>query len=153
MLTEDDVVAAVCAYLQSEGWTIVRSAATTQRGDDIVAKRGAEPQVFVEAKGETSNRAGSTRHGKPFDSSQCRDHVANAFYSAAAFIGLGQPAIALPDTRRHRAYVAKIGTAMDALGIWVFWVAADSTVSCTGKASHPPGSTGQQVASSAGAAR
>ena len=131
MLTEDDVVDAVCIYLEFNGWTIIRRAATTERGDDIVARRGTDPDLLVEAKGETSNRAGSVRNGKAFDSSQCRDHVANAFYSAAALISRGQPAIALPDTTRHRKYVDKLGRALEVLGIWVFWVGTDRSVCCT----------------------
>ena len=117
----------------------MRCAATTERGDDIVARRGADPDLFVEAKGETSNRVGSKRYGKAFDGSQCRDHVANALYSAAAYVGMGQPAIALPDTHRHRACVNKINRAIDALGTWVFWVAGDRSANCNGRVSRSQG--------------
>jgi hypothetical protein len=90
----------------------------------------------VEAKDEASNRAGSKRHGKPFDSSQCRDPVANAFYSAAALIRVGQAAITLPETPRHRKNIEKINAAIEVLGVGVFWVAPDRSVSCTGRASQ-----------------
>jgi hypothetical protein len=94
-----------------------------------VACYGSKRILFVEAKGETSNGAGSARHGKPFNCSQCRDHISNAFFSAATFVDNGQPGIALPNTRQHRSFVSKISEAVDRLGIWIFWVAADGTVS------------------------
>jgi hypothetical protein len=84
VLTEDDLVDAVCDHLETAGYEIMRRCATTQRGDDIVAvRRRSSIALYIEAKGETSNRPTSKRYGKAFSRSQCRDHVANAFYTAA----------------------------------------------------------------------
>lgn len=129
MLTEDQVVDAVCNYLNSQAWEIKSCSHTTEHGIDIVARRGTEA-LLVEAKGETSNKANSKRYGKPFNRAQCRDHVANALYVAAAMIGKGQTAIALPDTPLHRHFIDKVGKAIAELGIWVFWVTQNCTVSC-----------------------
>jgi hypothetical protein len=134
LLTEDDVIDSVCRYLKRAGWRIDSCAKTTERGYDIAARLRPALKLFVEAKGETSNRASSARYGKPFSSSQFQDHVAKAFYSAAASIGVGQAAaIALPDNKDHRKYIDKVQKAIKKLGIWVFWVASDRRVSCTHK--------------------
>ena len=63
VLTEDDVVKAVCDYLRSRGYQIERCFATNEKGSpDIIATKGAE-RILAEAKGETSNRPGSGRYG------------------------------------------------------------------------------------------
>jgi Holliday junction resolvase-like predicted endonuclease len=139
MLTEDEVVDAVCSFLESCGYRIVRRATTMERGDDIVAAKGDDRfTLHVEAKGETSNRRNSARFGKPFDAAQCRDHVANAFFAAAAQLsapqsGARRVGIALPDTRRHNNCVAKIQRAVDLLEIAIFWVTADRRVRLASK--------------------
>lgn len=136
MLTEDDVVNAVCAHLTSIGYKIKRKSATTERGDDIMAVRRRSPTaLYIEAKGETSNRRTSNRYGMPFSRSQCRDHVANAFYTAARMVSKrtlpkgASVGIALADTRLHREFVENVQEAIHRLGIGVFWVASDRTVS------------------------
>lgn len=140
MLTEDDVVNAVCAHLTAAGYEIKRKAATTERGDDIVAVRRRSPvALYIEAKGETSNRRTSNRYGQPFSRSQCRDHVANAFYTAAKMADRkrlpkgGSVGIALADTRLHREFVNNVQQALDRLGIGVFWVDTSHRVGLTAK--------------------
>lgn len=88
MLTENQVIAFVCRHLRSLGYEVTQELNTTQRGRDIVAKTaGAAPtELQIEAKGATSDRQGSARFGRPFDSAQVRDHVANAFYGAARML-------------------------------------------------------------------
>ena len=55
-------------------------------------------------------------------------HVAQAFYKAAETLarhegeGEVRAGIALPDTRRHRAYVERIEPVLRQLRIAVFWV-------------------------------
>jgi len=132
MLTENQVIEAVCRFLELNGWQIIKKARTTQKGHDIIAsKKGLG--LKIEAKGETSDRQGSARYGRPFDSAQCRDHVANAFYSAAAALhtsGLSElvVGIALPKTPKHRELVNDIKIALDKLEIAVFWVDKDMRV-------------------------
>ena len=91
MLTESGVIAAVCAELQRRGYEIRQQLSESQRGDDIIATKYAEPTrtIYVEAKGETSSKNASARYGKSFDSAQVRDHVANAFYKAALVLSRG----------------------------------------------------------------
>ena len=131
MLYEDDVIDAVCDHLQQHGFTISRKCASTMRGDDIVAhSTGSIRDLHIEAKGETSKRKGSLRYDLPFDGSQVLDHVANAFYRAAKMAANGcTGGIALPATAPHQKRIADIAHALDRLGIIVFLVADDRTVS------------------------
>jgi hypothetical protein len=131
MLYEDNVVDAVCDHLRRHGFIIKKKCASTMRGDDIIAQGiGSIRELYIEAKGETSNAKGSLRYGHPFNDSQILVHVANAFYRAAKMATNGRVGgIALPDNSAHRKRVAPITHALDRLGIIVFWVAADRTVS------------------------
>jgi hypothetical protein len=136
MLTENDIIEAVCRQIKTHGYDVLRQLTTRERGLDIVArKHGVEPiELRVEAKGETSSKEVTNRYGKPFNSAQIRDHVANAIYTAATMLE-GVPvghmvrvAIALPGTKGHRKQVQAVIGAMTRLEIGVFWVAPDGAV-------------------------
>ena len=137
MLTENQVVDAVCKYLESRGYRITQRLTTTQRGHDIIAEKAdAGPvELHIEAKGETSDRLGSARFGKAFDTAQVGDHVASAFYCAASMFEEAsakkgvRTGIALPDTSLHRTHISRICGALEKLGIALFWVGAKGEVS------------------------
>jgi hypothetical protein len=101
---------------------------------DIVAKKVGSVAIdlLIEAKGETSDRQGSARYGKPFNSAQVRDHVANAFYCAASLLDPSSVSfrvgIALPETAQHRDRMSAVRTAIERLGIGVFRVGSDGDV-------------------------
>ena len=81
MLTENDVVDAVCEHLIQNGFTIQNQLTTRERGIDIVALNPATgAETLIEAKGETSSKGHTKRFGKPFHSAQVKVHVAEAFY-------------------------------------------------------------------------
>ena len=124
MLYEDDVIDAVCDYLRLHGFTISSQCASTKRGDDIVAHgTGKIRDLHIEAKGETSKRTGSLRHGSPFDGAQVLVHVASAFYRAAKMATKGRVGgIALPANPAHLQRIADIARAIDSLDIVVFFV-------------------------------
>jgi hypothetical protein len=136
MLTENQIVRAVCDHLAAAGYEVISQLLTTQRGRDIVARAARTPplELRIEAKGATSDRQGSARYGKPFSATQVRDHVAAAFYCAAAMRGGPQDqaevrvGVAFPETRLHRARVADIASSLAALRIAVFWVRDDLQV-------------------------
>lgn len=135
MLTENDVIAGVRDYLKSVGFDKIQCLKTNQRGDDIIAERSRDSlEVFVEAKGETSARLGSYKHGQPFDYPQVLVHVATAFYRAAKMLQQVPHdrnrliAIALPKTQRHLDRIADIQTILNRLQIGVFWVSSDLSV-------------------------
>lgn len=130
MLYEDDIVDAVCDHLKSHNFTIIRKCTARQRGDDIVAAGdGKIRDLHIEAKGETSSLKGSRKYGEPFSGFQIQDHVANAFFRAARMAVNGRVGgMALPKNAAHERCVARIQHAIDALGIIVFWVATDRSV-------------------------
>src|SRR4051812_38479128 len=91
MSSEIKEIAAVSDNLKQPGYVITQRLTTKQRGHDIIAaKHSTTPiELHIEAKGETSDRQGSARHGKAFNSAQVSDHVASAFYCAAAILQEG----------------------------------------------------------------
>lgn len=133
MLYESDVIDAVARYLQKRGWAILRKALPTESGVDVIAEKGRQ-QIWIEAKGETSSRVGSRRYGQPFNRSQVWDHVAKAFYVAAAHSEkeisgrIIQGALALPDTTLNHNFVDAIAKARKQLGIPVYWVKGPRSV-------------------------
>jgi hypothetical protein len=130
VLTEDAVINSVCDYLAADGWKIVSRAMPDQRGTDVVATR-AGIRLEVEAKGAGSSKPHTARYGKPFDQAQVRVHVGEAVLKALAVVAAGKAraAIALPDGPRHRSMVSPVRAALGRLGITVFWVGDDGTVS------------------------
>ena len=129
MLTENDVVEAVARHLEEQGWQITDTSHTDQRGHDILARRDGIV-LAVEAKGGTSSKRGTSRHGLPFNSGQKRSHVSVALYKAACVFSAGQyrPGIALPSDDGHRRLIEDILPALGALKVVVFQVAEDRTV-------------------------
>lgn len=81
MLTENDVIDAVCRTLLERGWETTSTATTRQRGDDVVAKKG-RVTMLVEAKGATSSKSNTARFGVEFSPGQVRTHVAVAVLRA-----------------------------------------------------------------------
>ena len=126
-LTENDVVAAVCQYLESKGFNIERRLTTTQQGDDIVATQPGL-KLCIEAKCATSARTGSRRFGRPFDSAQARVHVAEAVYRAIQVLSRPKDqvdiraGIALPANDCHERELASVKNMLKQLRIIVFWV-------------------------------
>lgn len=87
-LYEDDVVHAVMAHLESEGWTIDSFALSHQHGDDIVASRG-DQRLVIEAKGDGSSKSTTARFGKTFTRNQVKTHVAVAVVRAMGVASAG----------------------------------------------------------------
>jgi Holliday junction resolvase-like predicted endonuclease len=125
-LYEDDVVDAVCGYLELHGYTILQKCSSKVKGVDIIAKSAGGETFHVEAKGETSKVKTSKRYDKPFRRGQCHVHVAEAFFTAAATTNTAskgtRSAMAFPDTPYHREFVGRLQHALATLRIAVFWV-------------------------------
>jgi len=134
VLTENDVVKAVAAHLAENGYRIDKALTTIERGIDIVAEsRSTGDRLLVEAKGGTSSKSSTARFGEPFTLNQARSHVSVALYCAAKLYHRHSSenvtvALALPDDSVHRGLVNDIASALDVLGIGVFFVGADSRV-------------------------
>jgi hypothetical protein len=137
LLTENDVVDAVALYLEKCDYRIHSKLKTDQRGIDIEAEHvPTGKRLFVEAKGATSSKNATARFEKGFTPQQAKTHVAVAFYYVAMLreqhlssLAEVEFAIALPSDSAHTALVKKIASALDALGIIVFFVDKDRRVS------------------------
>lgn len=137
MLTEDQVVDAVRAHLESSGYKILSSLRSTERGVDLVARSHSDPpfELHVEAKGAGSSRLGSARFGLEFNSGQVFDHIAKAVLKALQAANAPgaqierRGGIALPDNRLHRRHIEPVAHALRRAGIAVFWVDDQGIVS------------------------
>ena len=133
ILVEGFVVESACRALAEAGWQVTPVPSTHAPGVDITAVQGTE-RLLVEAKGAGSSREGSKRYGKPFNSGQVEISVGAAIYKA---LGVRKPdlaGVAFPDLPLYRSKVG--GTRSEnlgLLGISVFWVAEDGSVTIDGQ--------------------
>ena len=131
MLTENDIVNILSDHLEAEGYMIVQSLNTIEKGIDIIAKRNGRT-LYIEAKGETSSKSHTNRFGKPFSKNQIKSHVSKAILTSMKILTSksdGQNievAIALPETEMHQDLIDDIHLALKKLGIIVFWVNQDT---------------------------
>lgn len=126
MLTENDVIDAVCSHLECEGYEIIEKRRTNERGIDVVAHHKERGRLLIEAKGETSSRDASKRFGKCFNAAQVRVHVASAVYGALCLHdNSNRVAIAFPDTALHRRYLQPLQSISNGLDIQVYLVKSD----------------------------
>lgn len=131
MLFESHVVDHVCAYLEKEGCKIEGRCHERQKGPDIDAIDGSGVRIYIEAKGQTSSNMRSKRFGKPFNTAQVKDHVANALYTAFAAKQKHPDArigMAFPNVICHKKYVEPISLILKAQGIEVYWVTEEGGV-------------------------
>ena len=128
MLTENAVVKAVKVYLEAAGYRVDKARSTVQRGIDLEAVHSAtNKRLLVEAKGGTSSKRKTARFGRGFTRNQAKSHVSVAFYYVAKLRQQhrgAQVAVAFPDDPNHRALIDSIRSALNELGIVVFFVNA-----------------------------
>jgi hypothetical protein len=88
-------------------------------------------------QGAGSSDSRTRRYGQEFSQAQVFTHVGEAVLKALRVIAAGQAeaGIAVPDSRNHRLQVELIRVALRRLGIIVFWVREDGTVSADGSTS------------------
>jgi hypothetical protein len=133
VLTEDAVIRAVRDHLVAGGWQIVSQAAPDQHGVDLAAVRNGT-RLEVEAKGGGSSKPHTARYGQPFTTAQVRVHVGEAVLTALKVVATGtaRAAVAFPDTPRHRAQAGPVESVLHRLGIAVYWVCEDGSVTSGG---------------------
>lgn len=108
MLTENDVIEAVCSYLIKKGYEINQKLSTKQTGVDIIAINPEGNFCYVEAKGATSSKPESSRYGREFNKSQVKTHIGMSL--VAAFKSLNEfpeaeSIIALPNNYNHQSLI------------------------------------------------
>ena len=124
-LYENDVVDCVIQYLEINGFRILNSSDTYSHGDDIVAEKEGK-KLYIEAKGQTSSKPGTSRYGKEFNRNQKMDHVSKAVYSSLKTenqLTRSQVGIALPADEVHIELIEAIIPSLKQIRILVFLVA------------------------------
>ena len=137
-LYEDQVVDAVINYLTRHDYRIIDFSHAGQKGDDIIAQSSdKKKRVYIEAKGGTSSKGGTSRFGKPFTKGQVTTHVSVAVYRAIDMKynrkgDIVLPAIALPKDENHLKVLNKIEDSLSELNIELFLVNEDLSVERAG---------------------
>lgn len=133
MLTENNIIDILANYLEKkEGYEIKNKLTTTQRGVDILAEKNGVT-LYVEAKGETSSKESSNRHGKPFTKNQVGTHVSVAILTSLKILSKDNDAsrkvaMAFPDNKNHRDIIELIAPALRRAGIVTYLVKENSVI-------------------------
>lgn len=131
MLDENALVDAVCDHLERRRFSITQRLTTRQKGVDIIASRG-RTIPCIEAKGASSSREGSPRHGKGFQSAQVAVRISRAVYTALQMAEenpRARIAVAFPSLPRFRLLWSRVENQLYKLNVGVFWVDQDGQVS------------------------
>lgn len=135
MLTEHDVIDAICRHLVAQGYDVSQRLAVTEKGFDIVARRPNTGRgVWIEAKGRTSASEGTPRFGQPFKTTQVFARVTDAFYMAAKMRSQStNPAVvigmAFADLPQYHVYIDAIAPVIRQLKFVVIFVDASRSIS------------------------
>lgn len=134
-MDENEVIAGICAHLIASGCHVEQRLHTTERGIDIIAR---EPEshrrILIEAKGGTSSRIGSERYGRPYTQTQVFDRAGKGIFTALKMRADHSEedvlcVLATPDTQWFRMYLAKVALLVKPLGIEVWLLSSDGSVS------------------------
>ncbi|MBL0319309.1 MAG: hypothetical protein IPP74_08485 [Alphaproteobacteria bacterium] len=134
MLSENELIDALCVYLKSYDYKIVVARTTKEKGIDVIAKKGTS-RLLIETKGGTSSFNGSKRYEKTFSPSQISTRVSRGSYTAADLRsnehqGEDKIALAFPDHPTYLKFIAKIRLVLEELDITVFLIGDDRSVKC-----------------------
>jgi hypothetical protein len=134
-MDENQVIEAVCAHLQREGWSIKQRLHTTERGVDIIAVQPTSGrQLYVEAKGGTSSSVGSARYGKPYTQTQVFDRVAKGIFTGLQLVQQYRTgehvevALAFPEGPWVRKYLLSVVEPLRAAQVGVFLADVNGSV-------------------------
>lgn len=122
MITENEVIDSVSSRLEKMGYEIKNKCNTSERGIDIYAVKN-EVELLIEAKGGTTSK-NTSRKGKPFNSSQVKDHVAMAILKAMQLKQKhpkSKICIALPCDEKHKRMIDTVRLSLESLDVVVIW--------------------------------
>jgi hypothetical protein len=130
-MNENQIVEAVCEFIEQQGGVIRQRLTTDEQGVDIIAEFLGE-DCYIEAKGATSADPNSARFGMPFTRSQIFDRVSKGFYTAACLRqqhpGNSIVGLALPDTPVFREFALAVEEPANHLRIRFFWVCPEEVI-------------------------
>ncbi|OGH91565.1 MAG: hypothetical protein A2534_04475 [Candidatus Magasanikbacteria bacterium RIFOXYD2_FULL_39_9] len=132
MLTENHIINILADYLEKDGYKIIQKLTTQEKGVDIRAEKNGVT-LYVEAKGETSSKESSNRHGKPFTKNQVGTHVSVALLTSLKVLSKDDKnskkvAMAFPDNKNHREIIELIAPALRRTGIVTYLVKENSVI-------------------------
>lgn len=133
MLYELDIIDSICQDLEQQGYTIInRKKEKRHEGVDIIARKdesGLRNFFYIEVVGGTSSDPTSKKYGEPFDSSQCKVHVAEQLYACMELLARPQIegatykiGMAFEDNDHYRRHVGTIKNVLDYLKIEVLFI-------------------------------
>lgn len=127
-MDKNQVIEELKKYLLASGYTLISECSTIMQGIDLVMKRGNQ-ELWIEAKGETSSRQGSSRFQMPFTDTQCHVHYSRAFFKACEMRDKAKLtkqnvriAIAFAHTKHYQKYFDRTNETRKELGIGLYWV-------------------------------
>lgn len=127
MLNENQITNILSSYLLNEGCRVMSKQTTTQKGIDLIVTDKNGITLYIEVKGGTSSRAGSSRYDLPFNSKQIPNHIGKAIlatFKAMEIYGTEgcKYAMAFPDTISHETALKAILSALQKLNIIIYLV-------------------------------
>jgi len=131
MLTENDVIKIVSHYLINNGYKIITTSKTTEKGIDIIAIHPEKGKCYVEAKGETSSIEGTKRYGKPFNRNQIKDHIGSVLLQTLKIKQENENAdvfIAVPFEKNHLQIFESIKKCLLQINIKVLFVKCNGDI-------------------------
>lgn len=117
MLTENDVVDIMQAWLEEQGYKIESCCHNTEKGDDIHAIDRNSKNLYVECKGEISKAGNKLNYW-----SNASGSFFNAFRDTVGFRPEAKHAIAIPDIENFHSLFDCLRPVFYSYGITVFWV-------------------------------
>jgi hypothetical protein len=143
MMDENTVIDVLCAELKAAGFDIQQRLSTVEQGIDLIAAHaGHGLKVLVEAKGGTSSRVGSARHGNRYTPSQVFDRVAKGIFTCLQLRDSHQDTngvrvvLAVPETALFYKYIHTVKGVLRQAEIDVWFVSDQSTTMPPMPASH-----------------
>jgi hypothetical protein len=134
-MDENEVIEHLCNYLETQGWHITSRVAAGDRGIDVVAIHPNRGRFFIEAKGGTSSRPGSSRHGKPYTKTQVFDVTSKGLMQCLHHIAANKNqvhvAFAYPDDKYFSDYIDPIKPLLNILGLNLFCIKNNGSVELT----------------------
>lgn len=127
-MDENAVIEIICTRLMSLGCEIIQRRTTKEQGIDIIARNSRSGHEFVvEAKGGTSARIGSARHGRDYSASQVFDRAAKGVFTCIRLRAENpnrstqHVILAVPETDMFRRYLDPVLPQLIEAGIQVWF--------------------------------
>jgi hypothetical protein len=131
-MDENDVIECIRKHLEEGAWKIEQAIRAGEPGIDVIARSSVGHRFLIEAKGGTSSRPGSNRHGKPYTKTQVFDVCSKGLMQCLHHVARKKPdeliGFAYPRGRYFSDYMDPIADLIHGIGIVLFIVESDGRV-------------------------